>query len=80
MVKGKSHFGLIETAFTELIALILFNIEDMQFDDPDDQYDDWCTQTSAGCCLEYVAMISKDAVLDKVTDFISNKISNANSW
>lgn len=77
VLKGVNCVGFIHSCKESVIQLILEGLQIITFDVDDDD-DDWGHAISAGCCLQKLALLIKNDVMEQVIAFSSTKIGSQN--
>ena len=75
--KGGQILNLVAQYKDFLVTLLLECISNVQIDDEDDAEEEWGVNLASGCCLVKVSLLLKNAVLDKVVQFVSTFIVHA---
>ena len=79
-VKGVTCLGYIQSCSDSLIALILEGLCIINFEEDEGDDDDWGHALSAACCLQKLAVLIKNDVVDKVVGFAAQNLQVQLSW
>lgn len=77
--KGEGCRDYIRKASGPLIEMVLKCIAESEVYE-DDESDSWNKSTASGCCLSLMAQILGDDIIEPVTVFAGQKITNSTEW
>jgi importin subunit beta-1 len=69
------HHGLIETALSSLLEILMHAIQQLNIGNDDDDDQEWGASIAAGCCLSLVSQVVGDHVVEQITIFAGENIT-----
>jgi importin subunit beta-1 len=74
--KGGQIVGYINQCNTQLVSLLLQCTQKLNKDGDTDDTEDWGVALSAGCCLDKVAQLLKNEIMNPVITFVASNIQS----